>query len=107
MPRVGFRLQLKKELLDEYVEHHKNVWPDMLQALRDTGWTNYSLFLDRDDAALFGYFETPDLDAARAGMAAKEVNERWQAMMGPYFEDLDGVGPDEGFKQLESVFYLS
>ena len=106
MQRVGFRLQLKKELLDDYVKHHKNVWPDMLQALRDTGWTNYSLLLDRDDAALFGYFETPVLDAARAGMAAKEVNARWQEMMGPYFEQLDGLAPDEGFKQLEQVFFL-
>ena len=107
MQRVGFRLKLKKELLDEYVERHKAVWPEMLDALSATGWTNYSLFLDRDDASLFGYFETPDLDAARAGMAATEVNERWQAEMGQYFEELEGVRPDEGFKQLESVFFLA
>ncbi|MEY2899862.1 MAG: hypothetical protein RL247_28 [Actinomycetota bacterium] len=107
MQRVGFRLKLKKELLDDYVERHKAVWPEMLDALSATGWTNYSLFLDRDDASLFGYFETPDLDAARAGMAATEVNERWQAEMGQYFEELEGVRPDEGFKQLESVFFLA
>jgi len=106
MQRHGFRLQLKKDLLNEYVEHHKNVWPEMLEALRETGWTNYSLFLDRDDAALFGYLETDDLDAAKAGMAAREVNARWQAMMGPYFERLDGLAPDEGFKELEQVFFL-
>ncbi|MFM1952993.1 MAG: hypothetical protein RL187_202 [Actinomycetota bacterium] len=107
MQRVGFRLKLKKELLDDYVERHKAVWPEMLDALSATGWTNYSLFLDRDDASLFGYFETPDLDAARAGMAATEVNERWQADMAQYFEELEGVRPDEGFKQLESVFFLA
>lgn len=107
MQRIGFRLKLKKELLDEYVERHKAVWPEMLEALSSTGWTNYSLFLDRDDASLFGYFETPDLDAARAGMAATEVNERWQAEMGQYFEELEGARPDEGFKQLESVFFLA
>lgn len=107
MQRVGFRLKLKRELLDEYVERHQSVWPDMLQALRNTGWTNYSLFLDRDDCSLFGYFETPDLDAARSGMAALEVNERWQSEMSKYFEALEGLKPDEGFKQLESVFYLA
>ena len=107
MQRVGFRLKLKKDLLDEYVERHRNVWPDMLAALSATGWTNYSLFLDREDATLFGYFETPYLDSARVGMAATEVNKRWQSEMAHYFEELDGVGPDEGFKQLESVFFLA
>lgn len=106
MQRVGFRLQLKTEMLDEYVEHHANVWPEMLAALSATGWHNYSLFLDRGDGALFGYFETPDLEAAKAGMAALEVNERWQAMMAPYFIALDGLRPDEGFLRLEQVFYL-
>lgn len=106
MERIGFRLKLKAHLLDEYVEHHKQVWPEMLAALSATGWTNYSLFLDRDDASLFGYFETPDLEAAQAGMAATEINEKWQAFMGPYFEELEGLRPDEGFKRLEQVFYL-
>ncbi|MEN9989406.1 MAG: hypothetical protein RL508_385 [Actinomycetota bacterium] len=106
MERIGFRLKLKAHLLDEYVEHHKNVWPEMLAALSATGWTNYSLFLDRDDASLFGYFETPDLQAALDGMAATEINEKWQAFMGPYFEELEGQRPDEGFKRLDQVFFL-
>lgn len=107
MERVGFRLQLKKDSLDEYVRRHAEVWPEMLEALRSTGWTNYSLFLDRDDATLFGYFETPDLEAARRGMAGLDVNSRWQAEMAPFFEQLAGARPDEGFKKLEGVFYLA
>ena len=106
MQRVGFRLQLDASRLDEYVEHHKNVWPEMQAALSETGWHNYTLFLDRSDASLFGYFETPDLQAALDGMAKKEVNDRWQAMMGEFFVSLNGARPDEGFLQLEDVFYL-
>ena len=106
MQRVGFRLQVRPEMMDEYVRRHAEVWPDMLQALRETGWTNYTLFLDRSDGTLFGYFETPNLEAAKAGMAAREVNARWQADMAPFFIALDGKRPDEGFLQLEDVFYL-
>lgn len=106
MQRVGFRLQVRPEMMDEYVRRHAEVWPDMLQALRETGWTNYTLFLDRSDGTLFGYFETPDLAAAKVGMAAREVNARWQADMAPFFIALDGKRPDEGFLQLEDVFYL-
>jgi L-rhamnose mutarotase len=106
MERVGFRLKLRKEKLDEYILHHQNVWPEMLDALSETGWHNYSLFLDRSDATLIGYFETPDLQKALDGMAAKDVNERWQAFMADYFEELDGRRPDEGFLKLENIFYL-
>jgi L-rhamnose mutarotase len=106
MQRVGFRLQVRPEMMDEYVRRHEQVWPDMLQALRDTGWTNYSLFLDRNDGTLFGYFETPNLEAAKAGMAALEVNDKWQADMAPFFNGLEGKAADEGFKTLEDVFYL-
>jgi L-rhamnose mutarotase len=106
MERVGFRLQVKPEMMTEYIEHHKNVWPEMLEALSETGWHNYSLFLDRTDGTLFGYFETPDLEAAKAGMAGKEINEKWQAKMGPFFVALEGLRPDEGFLKLEQVFFL-
>ena len=106
MKRVGFKLQIRPEMADEYKRRHAEVWPDMLQALRDTGWTNYSIFLDRADGTLFGYLETQDLDAAKAGMATREVNARWQADMATFFVALDGKNPDEGFLLLEEVFNL-
>lgn len=107
MQRVGFRLQVKPAMMDEYVRRHAQVWPDMLAALSETGWKNYSLFLDRTDGTLFGYFETEDLAAAQQGMASKEVNSRWQTEMSEFFESMDGKKPDEGFLILEDVFYLN
>ena len=105
MERVCFLLQVKPDRLDEYKSRHDEVWQDMLAALRETGWTNYSLFL-RDDGLLVGYFETPNLEAALDGMEAREVNARWQAEMGGFFEGLDGRRPDEGFLRLDEVFHL-
>jgi L-rhamnose mutarotase len=103
MQRVCFLLRVKKERLAEYRERHRSVWPDMLAALRETGWHNYSLFL-REDGLLVGYLETPDFERARAGMASREVNARWQADMAPFFE---GVGKaDEQMMPLEEVFHL-
>jgi L-rhamnose mutarotase len=102
--RVCFQLQVKPERLTEYRERHAAVWPDMLRALKDTGWHNYSLFV-RNDGLLIGYFETDSLDAAREGMAGTEVNARWQAEMSDFFVDLDGT-PDEGFLELTEVFHL-
>jgi len=105
MQRVGFILKVRPDRLEEYKVRHQHVWPDMLAALRETGWHNYSLFL-RPDGLLFGYLETPDFQAALAGMAKQEVNARWQADMAPFFEHLEGQRPDEGMIPLEEVFHL-
>ncbi len=103
--RVCFQLQVRPDRLEEYKQRHRAVWPEMLRALRDTGWHNYSLFL-RPDGLLIGYVETPSIAAAQAGMAATEVNARWQAEMAEFFVDLGAARPDTGFVQLEEVFHL-
>lgn len=102
--RVCFQLQVRPECLEEYRRRHAAVWPDMLQALHATGWRNYSLFV-REDGLLIGYFETPDLAGALAGMNDTEVNARWQSEMAEFFVDLD-VPPDLGFLVLDEVFHL-
>lgn len=104
LQRVCFQLQVKPERIAEYTERHAAVWPDMLAALHETGWRNYSLFL-RPDGLLIGYYEADDPAAVRAAMAATEVNARWQAEMAPFFVELDGT-PDTGSLQLTEVFNL-
>ena len=105
MERVCFRLQVRPDRIEEYAARHRAVWPEMLRALADTGWRNYSLFLG-DDGLLVGYFETPSLAEALAGMQATDVNARWQAEMSPYFEELGEARPDTGFLRLHEVFHL-
>ena len=103
--RACFQLQVRPDRIDEYRARHAAVWPEMLRALADNGWHNYSLFL-RADGLLIGYLETPSLEEAVAGLARTEVNTRWQSEMAPFFEELDGAAPDEGFLLLEEVFHL-
>jgi L-rhamnose mutarotase len=105
MRRVCFILRVNPDRLAEYRERHAAVWPEMLAALRDTGWHDYSLFL-HDNGLLVGYFLTDDLAASLAAMERTDVNARWQAEMAPFFENLDGRRPDEGFVVLEEIFNL-
>ena len=105
MQRVCFTLRVRPERLDEYRQRHKEVWPEMRDALRECGWHNYSLFL-RDDGLLIGYLETPDFRAALDGMAAREVNERWQKWMAPFFVSEAGEHADRMMQSLEEVFHL-
>jgi L-rhamnose mutarotase len=105
MQRICFVLQVKPEKLAEYKERHRSVWPEMQQALRDTGWTNYSLFL-RPDGLLVGYLETENFEQARAGMAARAINDRWQREMAGFFLQPDGVLPDRAMQPLEEIFHV-
>ncbi|NUL43824.1 L-rhamnose mutarotase [Cellulosimicrobium funkei] len=105
MQRVCFQLQVKPDRLEEYAERHRTVWPEMLRALKRSGWNEYSLFL-REDGLLIGYVEVESLERAQAAMEAEEVNTRWQDQMAELFIDLDGARPDTGFVQLREVFHL-
>ena len=106
MQRVGFVTRVAPEHIDEYIQRHRAVWPEMQEALHRTGWNNYSLFI-AEDGTLFGYVETPDgLTAAQQAMAAEEVNARWQASVQHLFSGLGDQAADESFVQLEEVFHL-
>lgn len=104
MKRVGFQFKVRPDRLEEYKERHKQVWPEMLEALRQAGWHNYTLFM-RDDGLVFGYFETEEsLETAQSKMAEKEINQAWQEYMSQFTDD--NVRPDESFKELEEYFHL-
>ncbi|HQE30423.1 MAG TPA: L-rhamnose mutarotase [Propionibacteriaceae bacterium] len=105
MPRVGFISRVAPEHLEEYTARHREVWPDMQDALRRTGWSKYSLFL-APDGTLFGYVEVPDsLEEATARMQLEEVNARWQASVAHLFDTGEKTG-DESLVSLEEVFHL-
>ena len=104
MKRVGFQFKVRQDRLEEYKGHHKNVWPEMLDALRKTGWHNYSLFM-RADGLIFGYFETDEsLAVAQAKMGEKDINTRWQEFMSGFMDA--NARPDETFVELEEYFHL-
>jgi len=65
--RSAFVLRVRPDRIDEYVEAHRNVWPELLEALRGAGIRNYTIF--RNGNEMFGYFESDDLEAAGAYMA--------------------------------------
>lgn len=106
MERVCFLLRVRADRLDEYRARHEQVWPEMLAALSDAGWRNYSLFL-RGDGLLVGYLECEDFAAAQRAMEATDVNARWQAQMAPFFELPGDERPDTGLERLDEVFHLA
>lgn len=102
--RVCFVMRVRPEAMEEYRRRHAEVWPEMLDALRRTGWRNYSLFA-AGDGMVIGYVETDDFQAAVDGMQEEPVNARWQAEMAPMFEVQ--AAPDTSLVRLEEIFHLA
>lgn len=99
--RTGFVLRVRPERMDDYVAAHREVWPEMLDALRGAGIRNYTIF--RDGTNVFGYFEADDLEAAGAHLAAQEVCTRWQNSMADLLAERV---PDAGPPALDQIFRL-
>lgn len=104
MERVCFTMRLKPERVADYLAAHETVWPEMLDALRETGWSNYSLFVDPEAALVVGVVETDDFDGAVAAMNEREVNARWQATMAGFFAE--EAAPDSTMTRLTEYFHL-
>lgn len=103
--RVCFQLQVRPELLGEYLERHSPVWPEMLAEIAASGRRNYSLFV-ADGGTLIGYYETDDDAASQAYLAASPIAARWEAEMSRFFVGLDGR-PDQAATPLNEVFHLA
>lgn len=103
--RVCFELRVRPELMDEYVERHSAVWPQMLRAIERSGRRNYSLFL-RADGMLIGYYEVDDDAASAHALAVDPDTAAWEAESARFFVALDGDRPDQGATKLLEVFHL-
>lgn len=99
--RSAFVLRVRPDKIEEYIHAHREVWPEMLEALRGAGIHNYTIF--RDGNQMFGYFEADDLAAAERHLAQQEVYARWQDSMA---ELLVERVPDGGPPALEEIFRL-
>jgi L-rhamnose mutarotase len=99
--RTAFVLRVRPDKLEEYVDAHRAVWPEMLEAIRAAGIRNYTIY--RDGNRMFGYFEADDLAAAGRYLAQQDVSRRWQDAMAELLEERV---PDGGPFPLEEVFRL-
>jgi len=107
MKRFGQTIRLRPEATEEYKRIHIKIWPEIEDAIRAAGITNYSIFLK--DGVMFAYFEYtgPDeeFDARMTQMAnAPRMKEWWtitEAMQMP----LETRAPGEWWANMEEVFH--
>ena len=81
MSNYAWVLEVRPGYEEEYKKRHDEIWPEMVDMLRNAGVRNYSIF--RHGLTLFGYFETDDLEQTIAAINASDVNRRWSEYLTP------------------------
>jgi len=107
MQRYGMVLRVKPEAEEEYKRYHTQVWPEVLDMIRQCNIRNYSIYLK--DGYLFSYFEYSgtDFQADMAKMAADPKTQEWWAVMMPMQEPLPTRRPGEWWAVMEEVFHMA
>lgn len=78
MERLCYTFDLAPGMEAEYERRHAELWPELVEALRAAGFSNYSLF--RRGLEVIAYCECePSAEVALARLEATEVNARWAA----------------------------
>ena len=103
MKRVAFKMQLHKGFEAEYKKRHDEIWPELVELLKDSGISDYVIFLDETNNSLLGFMKVEDtikLD----DLPTHEVMQRWWKYMGDIME----ANPDNSpvSVPLKEVFYL-
>ena len=87
MERLCFTFQIKPGTEDEYKRRHDEIWPELVRAIQESGFTNYSLF--RRGLQVIAYAGcVPDVTTAFGKLGSYEVNTRWSAWFEEIIEQL-------------------
>jgi L-rhamnose mutarotase len=109
--RYGSVIGLRAEKLEEYKKLHADVWPGVLQQIKECNIRNYSIYLgelEKGQYYLFAYFEYTgdDFEADKAKMAADETTKNWWKHTDPQQIPIPTRKESEWWANMEEVFHL-
>ncbi|MCL5986806.1 MAG: L-rhamnose mutarotase [Actinobacteria bacterium] len=105
MEEIVFVQRVKKERLDEYLEYHRNVWPELLKVMKNAGIENMLLWLYGD--LVIVYVIAKNFDRNMAETAKAEVFQKWQETMKPLLSEIQDYSEEGKIKRLEKIFDLN
>ncbi|PUA17680.1 L-rhamnose mutarotase [Glaciimonas sp. PCH181] len=85
MEQIAFKMQLKAGNVAKYKQRHDAIWPELVALLHDVGVSDYSIFLDETNNALFAFLRRSD-DHRMEGLSQHPVMQRWWTSMADMME---------------------
>lgn len=85
METVAFRMTLKPGMREEYEQRHREIWPELADALRAAGIRDYWIFLDESTGHLFASYKRTETHRTDS-LAALPVMRKWWNHMAELME---------------------
>lgn len=110
MKRYALTLDLKDdaELIQAYEAHHRAVWPEILQSLKQSGILHMEIY--RVANRLFMVMEVAD-DFSFTNKAALDKSDprvmEWEELMWKYQQRLPFAKPGEKWVLMDKIFHYS
>ena len=104
LTRTMFRKKLDPTKVDEYIDRHINIWPEMLDAIHQEGVKNFSIFIEGDEC--IGYLEHENIiEHNKRGETPTQLSIDWESSMRPL--SADKISEDQGMRRdFKLVFYV-
>ncbi len=103
MIRKAFVMHVFADCHEEYQRRHDEIWPEMVEMLKEYGAHDYSIFLDPTSNRLFAYLVIED-EERWSKTAETEICQKWWAYMKDVMETNEDHSPVS--LELKEVFYL-
>lgn len=103
MQRLAFKMKLEPGQKEAYIKRHNELWPELKQLLKDSGVSEYSIFLDEETHTLFAFQKVSGKGGSQE-LADNPIVKKWWAFMADIME----TNPDNSpiSNALEEVFYM-
>jgi len=109
--RFGSVIGVRPEKVEEYRRLHSQVWPGVLNRLRECNIRNYSIYLKEIEPGkyyLFSYYEYTGADFARdaAALATDPEIQAWWKLTDPCQTPVPLRKPGESWAGMDEVFHM-
>ena len=104
MPRIAFKMHLLPGKAQEYKTRHDQIWPELVTLLKQSGISDYYIYLDEETSMLFGIYQAADLDAVNK-LPENPVMQKWWQYMADIMESNSDHSPVSA--PLQEMFYLA
>lgn len=103
MERMAFKMHLNEGQKEEYKKRHAEIWPELKLLLKESGISEYSIFLDEETNTLFA-FQKVSGEGGSQDLGKTEIVQKWWK----YMADIMKTNPDNSpvSVELEEVFYM-
>ena len=97
-------IEVKEEYIQDYIDIHKNAWPEILDAIKECGVENMYIFNYKNLSIVF--YECEDIDKFYEELGKKEVTGKWNAVVHKWFEESPTLDGSDSVDTLEKIFDL-